>query len=102
MPLTLLVDPLKIRVPQKTRAAGESGSTSRTGQVGTAIRSETAHNSRSRLRLRTPTTSGKENQLLTKTGLDRDPLATLGATPRDDRATSFGLHARTKSVRLRS
>jgi hypothetical protein len=44
----------------------------------------------------------KGNHLLTKTGLHSNAFATLGATPRDDRATSFGLHARTKAVRLRS
>jgi hypothetical protein len=42
------------------------------------------------------------NGLLTKTGLHGNAFATLGATPRDDRATSLGLHARTKAVRLRA
>src|SRR5580704_6442100 len=40
--------------------------------------------------------------LLTEAGLHSDPLATLGAPARDDRATALGLHARTEAVRLRA
>jgi hypothetical protein len=69
--------------------------------MGTAIRSDSAHNSRPRLRLRTLPLPEKGN-LFTKTGLHRHPLATFGPAPRDHRATRLGLHAGEKSVRLRA
>ena len=39
---------------------------------------------------------------LAETWLHRDPLATLGTSPRDYRAAALGLHTRAKSVRLRA
>src|ERR1700674_1633195 len=50
----------------------------------------------------TAANSGKGNILLTEAGLHRDPLASLGAPPRDHRLAALGLHPGTKSVRLRA
>ena len=101
MPPAKLVHSLKVRVTQEARTAGKPCSLCRTGNIRIAVRRESSHHTHDpELSLRTPTIPRKEKQLLTKTGFDGHPLATLGATPRDDRPTSLGLHAGTKSVRL--
>ena len=41
-------------------------------------------------------------ELLPEAGLDRNPLATLGATAGNYRASALGLHTRPKTVRLRT
>src|SRR5713101_3456612 len=52
MTAALFVDPLEVGVPAQTHAARKSGPLAGAGQNETSARSEIAHNSRSRLRLR--------------------------------------------------
>jgi hypothetical protein len=100
---TLLVDALEVGMPKQAHAARKSGVLTDAGQIETAVRSESAHT------IHDPDSdcgiavnSGKGNRLLTEAGLHRNPLASLGAPPRDHRCAALGLHPGTKSVRLRA
>ena len=103
VPAALLVYPLEISVPEQTHAAHESSPLAGAGQVETTVRSEIAHKIHDPdSGCGTAANSGKGNALLTEAGLHRDPLASLGAPPRDHRLAALGLHPGTKSVRLRA
>jgi hypothetical protein len=52
MSSALLVHTLKVSVPEQTHRAGKSGPLHSSGHFEIIVRSETAHNSRSKLKLR--------------------------------------------------
>ena len=110
LPAAALVHPLKIRVLQQTPrfwklAAGGGGHIKRsalTRRVSVLAAAESCDDSRL-LRWK-----GRDNADFGSSGLiaearaDRDALAPLGPTARQHRPAALGLHARTKSVRLRA
>src|SRR5579872_255504 len=102
MAAALFVNPLEIAVPEQAHAVSKSGAFAGSGQINTCIGKcgDFIHDSNSGCGI--AINSGKGNRLLTEAGLNRHPLAPLGAPTRDHRLAALGLHPGTKSVRLRA
>jgi hypothetical protein len=102
MAAAFLVNPLKIAVPEQSHTVSKSGAFAGSGQINTCICKcgDFIHDSNSGCGI--AINSGKGNRLLTEAGLNRHPLAPLGAPTRDHRLAALGLHPGTKSVRLRA
>jgi hypothetical protein len=95
----LLVNSLKINMPEKMSTARELGFTAGARPIGTSIgtMASTTHDLNSASMFLTPE---QRRSLLTEAGLHRHSFTTFGPPARDHRPAALGLHTRAEAVRL--